>query len=133
MWQRKKNVPRPKCLSKSLFTCMYCKRVNDFTFQVSLDPPMKQGQTRYPFLVLLFNKDDEMTLELGLPEYVNFFMISYFKLHYIELCADTENRWNLIHERLRFNRILPTLLIPYQKKPSGFVKKNQHRWQCDDY
>lgn len=35
-------------------------------FVVSLDPPIKQGQTRYHFLILLFNKDDEMTIELGL-------------------------------------------------------------------
>ncbi|XP_021364929.1 FACT complex subunit SSRP1-like isoform X2 [Mizuhopecten yessoensis] len=34
-------------------------------FVVSLDPPIKQGQTRYPFIILLFQKDDEMTLELG--------------------------------------------------------------------
>ncbi|KAK3083995.1 hypothetical protein FSP39_006426 [Pinctada imbricata] len=37
-------------------------------FVISLDPPIKQGQTRYHFCILLFNKDDEMTLELGLSE-----------------------------------------------------------------
>ncbi|XP_076453034.1 FACT complex subunit SSRP1-like isoform X2 [Babylonia areolata] len=37
-------------------------------FVVSLDPPIKQGQTRYHFLILLFNKEDEMTVELGLSE-----------------------------------------------------------------
>ena len=37
-------------------------------FVVSLDPPIKQGQTRYHFMILLFNKEDELTLELGLPE-----------------------------------------------------------------
>lgn len=37
-------------------------------FVVSLDPPIKQGQTRYHFLILLFYKDDEMTLEIGLSE-----------------------------------------------------------------
>ncbi|CAG5125389.1 unnamed protein product [Candidula unifasciata] len=37
-------------------------------FVVSLDPPIKQGQTRYHFLILLFNKEDEMTLELNLSE-----------------------------------------------------------------
>ncbi|XP_036359846.1 FACT complex subunit SSRP1 isoform X1 [Octopus sinensis] len=37
-------------------------------FVVSLDPPIKQGQTRYHFLILLFNKDDEMTTELALSE-----------------------------------------------------------------
>ncbi|KAK3580815.1 hypothetical protein CHS0354_025160 [Potamilus streckersoni] len=37
-------------------------------FVVSLDPPIKQGQTRYHFLILLFSKDDEITMELGLSE-----------------------------------------------------------------
>ncbi|XP_013394165.1 FACT complex subunit SSRP1 [Lingula anatina] len=37
-------------------------------FAVSLDPPIRQGQTRYPFLILLFNKDEETSLELGLSE-----------------------------------------------------------------
>ena len=35
-----------------------------------MDPPIKQGQTRYPFLIMLFNKEDETTLELGLTEWV---------------------------------------------------------------
>ncbi|XP_065155336.1 FACT complex subunit Ssrp1 [Atheta coriaria] len=33
-------------------------------FVVSLDPPIKQGQTRYHFLVLLFGQDEEATVEL---------------------------------------------------------------------
>ncbi|XP_012942968.2 FACT complex subunit SSRP1 [Aplysia californica] len=37
-------------------------------FVISLDPPIKQGQTRYHFLILLFQKEDEMTLELTLSE-----------------------------------------------------------------
>jgi len=37
-------------------------------FVVSLDPPIKQGQTRYHFLILLFQKEDEMTLEINLDE-----------------------------------------------------------------
>ncbi|KAL8589458.1 hypothetical protein ACOMHN_061669 [Nucella lapillus] len=37
-------------------------------FVISLDPPIKQGQTRYHFLILLFNKEDEMTIEMGMPE-----------------------------------------------------------------
>lgn len=37
-------------------------------FVVSLDPPIKQGQTRYHFLILLFNNEEETTLELGLSE-----------------------------------------------------------------
>nr|SVE80011.1 EOG090X02Z1 [Daphnia magna] len=37
-------------------------------FVVSLDPPIKQGQTRYHFLVLLFNKDEETSFEIPLSE-----------------------------------------------------------------
>ncbi|KAG7163414.1 FACT complex subunit Ssrp1-like [Homarus americanus] len=37
-------------------------------FVVSLDPPIKQGQTRYPYLILLFSGDDTDLLELPLSE-----------------------------------------------------------------
>jgi structure-specific recognition protein 1 len=37
-------------------------------FVVSLDPPIKQGQTRYHFLILLFNKETETTLELTISD-----------------------------------------------------------------
>nr|XP_039270254.1 FACT complex subunit SSRP1-like [Styela clava] len=37
-------------------------------FVVSLDPPVRQGQTRYHFLVLLFYKEDEMSVEMTLSE-----------------------------------------------------------------
>lgn len=37
-------------------------------FVLSLDPPIKQGQTRYQFLILLFNKEEETTVELSLSE-----------------------------------------------------------------
>ncbi|CAH0395894.1 unnamed protein product [Bemisia tabaci] len=38
-------------------------------FVVSLDPPIKQGQTRYPFIVFTFNSDDEeISIELPLSE-----------------------------------------------------------------
>lgn len=33
-------------------------------FVLSLDPPIKQGQTRYHYLVLLFNMEEETTIEL---------------------------------------------------------------------
>ncbi|CAI4211454.1 unnamed protein product [Parascedosporium putredinis] len=35
---------------------------------VGLDPPLRQGQTRYPFIVMQFKKDDEVTIDLNLPE-----------------------------------------------------------------
>ncbi|XP_072164073.1 FACT complex subunit SSRP1-like isoform X1 [Diadema setosum] len=37
-------------------------------FVMSLDPPIVQGQTRYHFLILSFNKEDTITLELNLTE-----------------------------------------------------------------
>uniref|UniRef100_A0A8C4WUS9 FACT complex subunit SSRP1 n=1 Tax=Eptatretus burgeri TaxID=7764 RepID=A0A8C4WUS9_EPTBU len=37
-------------------------------FVVSLDPPIKQGQTRYHFLILLFAKDEVDTISLSMPE-----------------------------------------------------------------
>ena len=37
-------------------------------FVLSLDPPIKQGQTRYQFLILLFNKEEEVTLEVTLSD-----------------------------------------------------------------
>ncbi|XP_034949170.1 FACT complex subunit Ssrp1 [Chelonus insularis] len=37
-------------------------------FVVSLDPPIKQGQTRYHYLVLLFNQEEETSIELPFTE-----------------------------------------------------------------
>lgn len=37
-------------------------------FVVSLDPPIKQGQTRYHFLIILFSKDTSTTLDLSLTD-----------------------------------------------------------------
>ena len=37
--------------------------------QVSMDPPIKQGQTRYPFLIIQFEKDEEFVdVKLNLSE-----------------------------------------------------------------
>lgn len=36
---------------------------------IGLDPPLRQGQTRYPFLVMQFKKDEEVRIELNMtPE-----------------------------------------------------------------
>lgn len=43
-----------------------------FISQVSLDPPIKQGQTRYHYLVLLFNQEEETSIELPFSEYVKY-------------------------------------------------------------
>jgi len=37
-------------------------------FVISMDPPLRQGQTRYPFLILQFERDEEMTCKLNLTE-----------------------------------------------------------------
>ncbi|KAG9345586.1 hypothetical protein JZ751_008730 [Albula glossodonta] len=37
-------------------------------FVISLDPPIKQGQTRYHFLILLFSKEEDITLTLNMSE-----------------------------------------------------------------
>ena len=35
---------------------------------LGLDPPLRQGQTRYPFVIMQFKKDEESTLDLNLSE-----------------------------------------------------------------
>ncbi|KAI9813381.1 MAG: FACT complex subunit [Phylliscum demangeonii] len=35
---------------------------------VGLDPPLRQGQTRYPFLVMQFKRDEEITIEMNMTE-----------------------------------------------------------------
>ena len=37
-------------------------------FVISPDPPIKQGQTRYHFLILLFSKDEDFSLMLSMNE-----------------------------------------------------------------
>ncbi|KAI1292060.1 FACT complex subunit SSRP1 [Halotydeus destructor] len=37
-------------------------------FVLSLDPPIRQGQTRYHFLILLFNKDEETKIDLNIKD-----------------------------------------------------------------
>ncbi|KAI9839141.1 MAG: FACT complex subunit [Sarea resinae] len=35
---------------------------------IGLDPPLRQGQTRYPFLVMQFKRDEEVTIDLNMTE-----------------------------------------------------------------
>jgi hypothetical protein len=37
---------------------------------LGLDPPLRQGQTRYPFLVMQLKLDEEVSIELNMTEYV---------------------------------------------------------------
>ncbi|KAM3070475.1 FACT complex subunit [Clarireedia jacksonii] len=41
-----------------------------FMICIGLDPPLRQGQTRYPFLVMQFKKDEEVTIDLNMTEEV---------------------------------------------------------------
>lgn len=47
-------LPKPDDLH-----CMLC---------IGLDPPLRQGQTRYPFLVMQCKKDEEVTIDLNLTD-----------------------------------------------------------------
>ncbi|PNS13854.1 hypothetical protein CAC42_1345 [Sphaceloma murrayae] len=35
---------------------------------IGLDPPLRQGQTRYPFLVMQFKREEEVTIDLNMTE-----------------------------------------------------------------
>ncbi|RDW71059.1 FACT complex subunit POB3 [Coleophoma crateriformis] len=35
---------------------------------IGLDPPLRQGQTRYPFLVMQFKRDEEVTIDLNMTD-----------------------------------------------------------------
>ncbi|KAF2863456.1 nucleosome-binding factor SPN, POB3 subunit [Piedraia hortae CBS 480.64] len=35
---------------------------------IGLDPPLRQGQTRYPFIVMQFKRDEEVTIELNMTD-----------------------------------------------------------------
>lgn len=37
-------------------------------FVIAIDPPMKQGNTRYPFLIVLFNIEEEISVELTISD-----------------------------------------------------------------
>lgn len=38
---------------------------------IGLDPPLRQGQTRYPFLVMQFKREEEVAIELNMTEYAH--------------------------------------------------------------
>jgi len=50
---------------------MFCLNHMDglnFFFVIALDPPIKQGQTRYPYLVMQLPKDDDITMDLHVED-----------------------------------------------------------------
>jgi structure-specific recognition protein 1 len=38
-------------------------------FVVGVDPPLRQGQTRYGFIVVQFTREEDMEVELNIEEY----------------------------------------------------------------
>jgi structure-specific recognition protein 1 len=38
---------------------------------MGLDPPLRQGQTRYPFIVMQLKNDEEVSIDLNMTEYVD--------------------------------------------------------------
>lgn len=50
---------------------------------IGLDPPLRQGQTRYPFLVMQFKREEEVTIELNMTKYVKYIRFSPSKLQLI--------------------------------------------------
>lgn len=39
-----------------------------YVFVLGLDPPLRQGQTRYPYLCFQFEKDEEVECDLNMDE-----------------------------------------------------------------
>lgn len=48
--------------------CVAQQDMQNFFFAISLDPPLRQGQTMYPFLIMQFHKEDEIDLELEVDD-----------------------------------------------------------------
>ncbi len=61
--QKKKPGPVYNFFSSSIYWSK-----SFFQFKMALDPPIKQGQTRYPFLIVLFNNDDSVSIEVTFSE-----------------------------------------------------------------
>lgn len=55
-----------KVLYSSIVKLFLLPKADDLhvLFVLALDPPIRQGQTRYPFLVFQFNKDEEVKIDL---------------------------------------------------------------------
>ena len=47
---------------------------------IGLDPPLRQGQTRYPFLVMQFKREEEVIIELNMTECDVLLQLWHFKL-----------------------------------------------------
>lgn len=59
-----------KILYSSILSLALLPKPDDlhFMFVIGLDPPLRQGQTSYPFLVFQFEREEEVELELNIDE-----------------------------------------------------------------
>lgn len=55
-----------------------------FMICIGLDPPLRQGQTKYPFLVMQFKKDEEVTMDLNMTDELIAEKYDRLKAHYEE-------------------------------------------------
>ena len=45
------------------------------SFQLGLLNPIRQGQTRYQFLIMQFDRHEELTAELNIKEYITAYRV----------------------------------------------------------
>jgi structure-specific recognition protein 1 len=59
-----------KILYSSIVKLFLLPKVDDIhvQFVVNLEPPIRQGQTRYPYLIMQFTKEEEMDAEIQMDE-----------------------------------------------------------------
>lgn len=59
-----------KILYASIVKLFLLPRTDDIHVQfiINLEPPIRQGQTRYPYLIMQFAKEEEMDAEIQLEE-----------------------------------------------------------------
>ena len=59
-----------KILYASIVKLFLLPKVDDIhvQFVINLEPPIRQGQTRYPYLIMQFAKEEEMDAEIQLEE-----------------------------------------------------------------
>ena len=46
----------------------HCEQPEHTAHDSERNPPLRQGQTRYPFLVMQFKKDEEVTIDLNMTD-----------------------------------------------------------------
>lgn len=81
-----------------------------------MDPPIKQGQTRYHFLILEFSKDEEIELELGLTEY------GYFLYFYILVDSEEMLFSDVLNEKFPDGQLTKQMKGPLYEVVSRIMK-----------